>query len=88
MFVAKTPCALAHFGSLSMSPVLSGGFSESSSIRLSIDAPFPEDKAPFTDEYDYDSDSDLDEEEVADCDIDIIKMPLRGSSSPLRYHLC
>lgn len=47
---------------------------------MPIDAPFPEDKAPFTDEYDYDSDSDLDEEEIADGDIDIIKMPSRGES--------
>lgn len=68
----------ARFGSLTVSPVLSGGFSESNSVRVSIDAPFPEDKAPFTDEYDYDSDSDLDDDEVADGDIDIIKMPSRG----------
>ncbi|KAI0728227.1 hypothetical protein C8Q72DRAFT_384626 [Fomitopsis betulina] len=61
--------------------LLSGGFSESNSVRVSIDAPFPEDKAPFTDEYDYDSDSDLDDDEVADGDIDIIKMPSRGEQN-------
>ena len=87
MFVA-TSSALALFRSLPLPTVLSGGFAESSSVRVPIDASFPEDKAPFTDEYDYDSDSDLDEEEVADGDIDIIKMPSRGKTSFLCSRLC
>lgn len=43
--------------------VLSGGFAESNG-RTSVDAAFPEDQAPYTDEYDYESDSDLEDDEL------------------------
>ncbi|KZT65972.1 hypothetical protein DAEQUDRAFT_730896 [Daedalea quercina L-15889] len=59
--------------------LLSGGFAESNAIRVPIDANFPADKAPFSDEYDYDSDSDLDDEEVSDNDMDVIRIHSRES---------
>jgi len=72
--------------------LLSGGFAESNAVRVPIDAPFPEDKAPFSDEYDYDSDSDLDDEETPDGDVDIIRMRedgenVAGPSGPTAGHL-
>lgn len=41
--------------------LLSNGFAESND-RTSLDAGFPGDKDPYTDEYDYESDSDLEED--------------------------
>ncbi|TFY58912.1 hypothetical protein EVJ58_g6109 [Rhodofomes roseus] len=61
--------------------LLSGGFAESNAVRVPIDAPFPDDRAPFSDEYDYDSDSDLDDEEAPDSDMDIVKIHSQGEGS-------
>ncbi|PCH43560.1 hypothetical protein WOLCODRAFT_164544 [Wolfiporia cocos MD-104 SS10] len=50
--------------------LLSGGFSEATAQRVSLDAPFPEDQPPYSDDYDYESDSDLEDEEIVDVDLD------------------
>ncbi|CCL99841.1 uncharacterized protein FIBRA_01865 [Fibroporia radiculosa] len=46
--------------------LLSSGFAESNAGRVPLNAPFPEDVSPYTDEYDYESDSDLEDEEPSD----------------------
>ncbi len=48
------------------SPVLAGGYLESS--ISSLDTTFPEERDDFTDEYEYFSDSDLDDEEYSEDD--------------------
>ncbi|KZT08419.1 uncharacterized protein LAESUDRAFT_757653 [Laetiporus sulphureus 93-53] len=44
--------------------LLSNGFAESGA-RIPVDSPFPEDKIPYTNDYDYESDSDLDDDDLA-----------------------
>lgn len=66
--------------------MLSNGFAESKG-RASIDAPFPEDQAPFTDEYDYESDSDLEDDEVAVQKEDVSLSPSRRGQRQWRHFL-